>query len=196
MFFSAPPLYLGLARYPAYSELWRREYRSRVHINIAELEAKFHTIVTDVGHWYHPGLKEHCQFLVIIDEGSRFRVAKIVSKGPKQQPSGATCVQFLPENWCQIFGNPRTLRLDPSGNFRSQAIQDYCDRHEVFLDMVPGEAHWKIGVCEQAVQGLKMVMDKLYSAEETISAEEALATAVRVFNQRDWFGGPHPPNMC
>ena len=37
--FSAPPLYVGLACYPAYSELWRREYRSRVHINIAELEA-------------------------------------------------------------------------------------------------------------------------------------------------------------
>ena len=37
--FSAPPLYVGLACYPAYSELWRRECRSRVHINIAELEA-------------------------------------------------------------------------------------------------------------------------------------------------------------
>ncbi|CAE7946657.1 unnamed protein product, partial [Symbiodinium sp. KB8] len=37
--FPAPPLYVGLACYPAYSELWRREYRSRVHINVAELEA-------------------------------------------------------------------------------------------------------------------------------------------------------------
>ncbi|CAE7224831.1 RE1 [Symbiodinium sp. KB8] len=72
------------------------------------------------------GLKEHCQFLVAIDEGSR------------------------------------TLRLDPAGNFRSQAVQ--------------------------AVQGLKTVMDKLYGSEETISAEEALATAVRVFNQRDLVG--------
>ena len=174
----------------------RRRVVPRHVASLEPLPPKFHTIVTDVGHWYHPGLKDHCQFLVVTDEGSRFRVAKIVFKGPKQQPSGATCVQFLPENWCQIFGNSRTLHLDPAGNFRSQAIQDYCDRHEVFLDMVPGEAHWKICVCEQAVQGLKMVMDKLYSAEETISAEEALATAVRVFNQRDWFGGSHPPNMC
>ena len=172
------------------------EERKRVmprHVaSLEPLPPKFHTVVTDVGHWYHPGLKEHCQFLVAIDEGSRFRVAKIVSKGPKQQPSGATCVQFLRENWCQIFGNPRTLRLDPAGNFRSQAVQDYCDRHEVFLDMVPGEAHWKIGVCEQAVQGLKTVMDKLYGSEGTISAEEALATAVRVFNQRDLVRGFAP----
>ncbi|CAE7158682.1 unnamed protein product, partial [Symbiodinium necroappetens] len=37
--YSAPPLYIGLARYPSYSECWRREYRTRVHINIGELEA-------------------------------------------------------------------------------------------------------------------------------------------------------------
>ncbi|CAE7414981.1 unnamed protein product, partial [Symbiodinium sp. KB8] len=37
--FSAPPLYVGLACFPPYVELWRREYLSRVHINIAELEA-------------------------------------------------------------------------------------------------------------------------------------------------------------
>ena len=172
------------------------EERKRVmprHVaSLEPLPPKYHTITADVGHWFHPKLKEHCQFMVIVDEGSRFRVAKILSKGPKQQPSGATCVQFLREGWAQIFGNPRTLRLDPAGNFRSQAVSDYCTRHDVFLDLVPGEAHWKIGVVEQAVQGLKMVMDKLFLAEETISPEEALATAVRVFNQRDLVRGFAP----
>ena len=172
------------------------EERKRVmprHVaSLEPLPPKYHTITADVGHWFHPKLKEHCQFMVIVDEGSRFRVAKILSKGPKQQPSGATCVQFLREGWAQIFGNPRTLRLDPAGNFRSQAVSDYCTRHDVFLDLVPGEAHWKVGVVEQAVQGLKMVMDKLFLAEETISPEEALATAVRVFNQRDLVRGFAP----
>ncbi|CAE7198887.1 unnamed protein product [Symbiodinium sp. KB8] len=116
----------------------------------------------------------------------------MLSKGPKQQPSGATCVQYLREGWAQVFGNPRTLRLDPAGSFRSQAIRDYCDRHQVFLDLVPGEAHWKVGVCQQAVQGLKSVMDKLCRAESTLEAEEALATAVRVFNQRDLIRGFSP----
>ena len=172
------------------------EERQRVqprHLSSLEpLPPKFHTVSADVGHWVHPETKEQHQFLVIIDEGSRFRIARFVSKGPKQQPSGATCVQYLREGWAQVFGNPRTLRLDPAGSFRSQAVKDFCDRHQVFLDLVPGEAHWKVGVCEQAVQGLKSVMDKLCQAEGTLSAEEALATAVRVFNQRDLIRGFAP----
>eukprot|EP00439_Symbiodinium_sp_Y106_P074686 s1878_g14.t1 len=37
--FSALPLYLGLATCPKYTELWRKRYKSRVHINVAELQA-------------------------------------------------------------------------------------------------------------------------------------------------------------
>ncbi|CAE7937367.1 rps4x [Symbiodinium sp. KB8] len=156
--------------------------------NLASLEPlppKFHTVAADIGHWRHPKSGEHHQFMTLIDEGSRFRIAKILSVGAKQQPSGATCIAYLREGWAQIFGNPRTLRLDPAGNFRSEAVSDYCHRHGIFLDLVPGEAHWRIGVCEQAVQGLKMVMDKLAAAEDSISAEEALATAVRILATED-----------
>ena len=170
----------------------RQKVQPRHLASLEPLPPKFQTVSADVGHWMHPETKEQHQFLVIIDEGSRFRIARMLSKGPKQQPSGATCVQYLREGWAQVFGNPRTLRLDPAGSFRSQAIRDYCDRHQVFLDLVPGEAHWKVGVCEQAVQGLKSVMDKLCRAESTLEAEEALATAVRVFNQRDLIRGFSP----
>ena len=134
----------------------------------------------------------HHQFMVILDEGSRFRIAKILSSGVKQQPSGAACVEYLHEGWTQIFGNPRTLRLDPAGNFRGEAVSAYCHRQNIYLDLVPGEAHWKIGACEQAVQGLKIVMSKLCDAEDTITAEEALSTAARVFNQRDLIRGFAP----
>ena len=160
--------------------------------SLEPLPPKFHTISADVGHWQHPHSKEHVQFLCVIDEGSRFRIAKVVSKGQKQQPSGATCVQYLQEGWSQIFGQPRTLRLDPAGNFRSKTVEQFCDQQEIFLDIVPGEAHWKIGVCEQAVQGLKMVMEKLAQADQDIFPEEALSTAVRTFNQREIIRGFSP----
>ncbi|OLP88362.1 Copia protein [Symbiodinium microadriaticum] len=39
-------------------------------------------------------------------------------------------------------------------------IVDECSRHKIFLDIIPGEAHWKLGICEQAVQGLKEVLAK------------------------------------
>ena len=160
--------------------------------SLEPLPPKFHTISADVGHWQHPFSKEHVQFLCVIDEGSRFRIARVVSKGQKQQPSGATCVQYLQEGWSQIFGQPRTLRLDPAGNFRSKTVEQFCDQQEIFLDIVPGEAHWKIGVCEQAVQGLKSVMEKLAQSDQDISPEEALSTAVRTFNQREMIRGFSP----
>ena len=173
----------------------KKRIQPRHVASLEPLPPKFHTISADVGHFYHEGRKEHVQFLLIIDEGSRFRVAKVVSKGQKQQPSGATCVHYIQEGWSQIFGQPRTLRLDPAGNFRSQAVEQFCDRQGIYLDIVPGEAHWKIGVCEQAVQGIKTLMEKLVMAEQDIEPEEALATAVRTFNQRDMIRGFSPCNM-
>ena len=170
----------------------KKRIQPRHVASLEPLPPKFHTISADVGHFYHEGKKEHVQFLLIIDEGSRFRVAKVVSRGQKQQPSGATCVQYIQEGWSQIFGQPRTLRLDPAGSFRSQAVEQFCDRHGIYLDIVPGEAHWKIGVCEQAVQGVKSLMEKLVMSEQENEPEEALATAVRTFNQRDMIRGFSP----
>ena len=41
-------------------------------------------------------------------------------------------------------------------------MEEYCDTHGIFLDIIPGEAHWKI-------------------SEPEISLAEALSTAVRTF---------------
>ena len=160
--------------------------------SLEPLPPKWHTVAMDVGHFVHPHTGEHSQFLLIIDEGSRFRAARILTKGQKQQPSAALCLNYLREGWAQYFGNPRTLRLDPAGSFRSQAVESYCDQRGIFLDIIPGEAHWQIGACEQAIRGVKDVMQKLCMSDESISSEEALSTAVRTFNQRDVIRGFSP----
>ena len=160
--------------------------------SLEPLPPKWATISADIGHWKHPVSGEHVAFMVIIDEGSRYRAARILSRGPKQTPSASTCLNYLMEGWTQYFGNPNCIRLDPAGSFRSQAVVDFCDRHGIFLDIVPGEAHWQIGACEQAVQGLKDVMGKLSHEEPDIKAEELLSTAVRTFNQRDMIRGFSP----
>ena len=119
-------------------------------------------------------------------------MARILTKGSKQQPNAAACLSYLREGWGQYFGLPRTLRLDPAGAFRSQAFGDFCDRHGIYLDTIPADAHWHIGVCEQAVQGVKTVMSKLCSDDESLSSETALAQAVSVSNQRDHVRGFSP----
>ncbi|OLQ00874.1 Copia protein [Symbiodinium microadriaticum] len=97
------------------------------------------------------------------------------------------------EGWHQYFGHPRALRVDPAGSFRSFALIDqYCDKHGVFLDVIPGEAHWKNGVCEQAIQGVKELMSRLCSYDPELTSEGALAEAVTVFNHRDMVRGFSP----
>ncbi|CAE7348582.1 RE1 [Symbiodinium sp. KB8] len=72
------------------------------------------------------------------------------------------------------------------------AVEGYCDRHQIYLDVIPGEAHHQIGVCEEAVKGLKEVMTKLSLADPEVSSEEALSTAIVTFNQREMIRGFSP----
>ena len=58
--------------------------------------------------------------------------------------------------------------------------------------MIPGEAHWKLGICEQAIQGTKTVMTKLAEDDPDITASDALAEAVRTFNSRQMIRGYTP----
>ena len=160
--------------------------------SLEPLPPKWATISADIGNWKHPVTGEHVAFMVIIDEGSRYRAARILCKGSKQTPSAAACLHYLMEGWTQYFGNPQCLRLDPAGSFRSQAVVDFCDRNHIFLDVIPGEAHWQIGACEQAVQGLKEVMSKTCQEDPETSPEELLSVAVRTFNQRDMVRGFSP----
>ena len=170
----------------------RRRVGHRHMSTLEPLPPRWSTISADVGHWTHPQTKEQVQFMVIVDECSRFRAARILTTGSKQQPNAQACLNYLQEGWMQYFGRPQVLRLDPAGSFRSQYVESFCDRHKIFLDIIPGEAHWKLGICEQAVQGLKEVMTKTCLSEEGLSAEEALAVSVMTFNHRDVVRGFSP----
>ena len=154
---------------------------------------KWSTVDADFGHWSHPHTKETVQFLMVIDEGSRFRVGRVLLSGTKKLHANAgQFLQGFQESWVQYFGFPNCLRLDPDGTFRSQAVQDYCDQNQIYLDMTPGEAHWKLGVCEQAIQGVKSVMDKIAEDDPECSSTEALSEAVRTFNNRELIRGFSP----
>ena len=193
----ASPLVLQLAQQFKCSICQERaKVQPRQVSSLEPLPPKFHTISADIGHWVHPASGEHQNFMVVIDEGSRFRTAKILLKGQKQAPTSAACINYLQEVWFQVFGKPKTLRLDPAGSFRSSVVESFCDRHSIYHDVIPGEAHWQIGLAEQAVQGLKLLMTKICEADPSTPPEEALSTAVSVFNQKELVrAGTHLCNM-
>ena len=132
---------------------------------------------------------------MVIDEGSRFRVGRVLLEGGQKKKLHATGVQAteaLKDCWIQYFGKPQTLRLDADGSFRSRAVEDFCDRQQIYLDMIPGEAHWKLGICEQAIQGTKMVMSKIAEDEPEVSPKDALVEATRIFNCPEMIRGYSP----
>ena len=163
--------------------------------NLAALEPlppKLYTIEADIGNWVHPLTEESVNFMLIIDEGSRFRTARILSLGSKRTPSAQDCLQYLQEGWVQYFGHPRCLRLDPAGAFRSASMEEWCDKHSIHLDIVPGEAHWKIGVVENAVKGVKELMTKLCQYDNELTPQQALAEAITTFNHKEIIRGYSP----
>ncbi|OLP78894.1 Copia protein, partial [Symbiodinium microadriaticum] len=63
---------------------------------------------------------------------------------------------------------------------------------EIYLDIIPGEAHWQIGTAESAIQGLKTVLNKLSTEDASLTAEQAMSLAVSTFNHREMVRGFSP----
>ena len=163
--------------------------------NVSSLEPqppKWNTVSCDMGVWTHPHTNESHHFVLCIDEGSRFRVGRVIVSGQRKHVNATQFIECFRSHWTQYFGNPHTLRVDPDGSFRSNELSEYCDRNHIFLDLVASEAHWKIGICEQAIQGAKSVMTKVAMDDPGLSAQEALAEATRTFNNRELVRGYSP----
>ena len=170
----------------------RERPKPRPKSSFEPLPPKWSTIAADMGTWEHPQNGKSYQFLLVIDEGSRFRIGRVLGEGRKYHVGASQFLETLQEGWCQYFGLPDTLRLDPDGTFRSKAVEEYCDRHQVFLDMIPGEAHWKLGICENAIKGVKELMTRVAMESPEVTTSEALSEATRVFNNREMIRGFSP----
>ena len=129
---------------------------------------------------------------MMVDEGSRSRMARMVPQGKQKHVSAGQCLNVFKESWASYFGNPHTLRLDPDGSFRSHEVSEFCDRSRIFLDIIPGEAHWKLSACERGLDSVKYVMEAVVQEAPDTPAEQALMEAIRVLNTRENVRGYSP----
>ena len=136
---------------PVCQELKRQVPRPRV--SLSPLPPKWKTVQADNAHWTHPHTQTRIQFTIMIDEGCRFRVGKVMCKG-----SGGVraeqFIQFYQEHWKPVFGKPAKLRLDPAGPWRAHSVDEYFSGELVELETIPAEAHWGIshGACHPVHQ--------------------------------------------
>ena len=164
----------------------------RPQVSLEPLPPKWKVLQADNAHLIHPHSGERVQFTLLIDEGCRFRIGKIMSVGTGSGVKAKDLVSFFQEQWKPVFGKPDKVRLDPAGSWRSNEVSEYFESIHVEVDVIPAEAHWNTSHVERAIQATKHVMYRLAAEDPQITAAEALSEAIRVENEREVVRGYSP----
>ena len=137
---------------PVCQELKRRVPRPQV--SLEPTRPKWAVVQADNAFWRHPHTLETAQFTLMIDEGCRFRVGKVMVKGDGGI-SGAQLIRYYQEGWKPVFEKPRNIRVDPAGAWRAM---EYMNHAGIEYDNIPAEAHWGISHVERAIDCTKAIM--------------------------------------
>ena len=80
---------------------------------------------------------------MMIDEGSRFRVARLLSEKGGDDSKSQQLIRAFEELWKPVFGIPAKMRVDPQGIWWAKALEAYFEAQHVELGRIPAEAHWQ-----------------------------------------------------
>ena len=172
-----------------------REAKPRLPKKQASLEGlppKWAVVQADNGQWTHPATGEKVQFMMMIDEASRFRVARLLEGPGAGGVKSSQLIQVYQENWKPIFGHPACIGVDPEGAWRAHALEDFFESQNVELVRIPAEAHCQISYVERAIQCAKSVMSKIAADDPDVTPAEALSEAVRTANEKEIVRGYTP----
>ena len=116
----------------------------------------------DAAHWTPgPGdTRNKCQFMVFVDEASRFAVAKLFRKDGGGHVTANDITSAFHEVWEPCFGLPELIRADPDGACRSKELDQHFQQLGIETDNIPADARWKISVVERSIQWIKELMTK------------------------------------
>ena len=146
--------------------------------SLVEIHPKWSHIQGDCGDWQHPETGETWQFLLVVDEGCRFRLGKCLGSGKKLSPSAQDLINFYETQWYPCFGKPHVVRVDPAGAFRSTKVDSYFGERQVLVETIPAEAHWQISIVERSIQTTKGMLTKLSKEFPDMRFEELLARSL------------------
>ena len=136
--------------------------------------------------------RNKCQFLVFVDEASRFAVAKLFRKDGGGHVTAKDIIGTFHEVWEPCFGIPEVLRADPDGACRSRELDNHFQEVGIETENIPADAHWKISVVERTIQWIKELMSKCATDHPDWPHEAILAQGVRTWNQSEPVRGFSP----
>jgi hypothetical protein len=137
---------------------------------------------------HHEVTKDKCKFILFIGEGSRFRLGKICKglfENYRSQATWPLVRQCFEEHWLPHHGQPEPIRVDPAGVWRGEEADTYCRGRGISFTPIPAEAHWQVGIVENAIKAVKYVMTSLAEEFKDMSMQELFSRSLWACNPRD-----------
>ena len=126
-------------------------------------------------------------FYHFIDHGTNFQTAFC---SPARTPEAA--IRALTLGWINWAGPPNLLCLDSAGEFTSGEYEQFLQRHDIKLRMIPPESHWQNAKAERHGGILQEILEKM-DKENPIETYEQLEVALALYpdqesmEQVSWF---------
>lgn len=170
----------------------RKHHDPRKYATLRVAANKWECMEADMATWVHPVSNEKIHFVIMVDQGCRFKVGKIVQRHSANSAKWEDLRQAYEEIWQPVFGKPQTVRVDPAGPWLNKAADDYFADRGVFFDTIAAEAHWQLSTVEQTIKSVKGVMEQLATEFPDMLMEELLGRSIWVCNDREIYKGYSP----
>lgn len=149
----------------------------------------------DGAFWRHPTTNKQIQFILMMDEASRFLVSKLVNTGDKKGIKGSDYIDMFEQKWKPYFGVPDMLRTDPEGAWRSKEIDEHFSKQGILMDKIPAEAHWNLSQVERGIQWVKELLTKIAKEDPDADVDLLVNQATYVWNHKEVVRGYSPFHM-
>ena len=109
-----------------------------------------------------------------MDRFSKYPTVEVLDKA-----NGPNVIQFLDE-YNQIQGIPRNIRLDQARCFIGYKVKKFCKQHSINIITPPANDHRVIGLVERLIQTIKRRLScmKLDSRNNPFTIKEAIKSIV------------------
>ena len=125
--------------------------------------------------------------LYLIDCFSRFKVAVFIPNKNKSTITEAICV-----HWVKLFGPMKYLHVDRGREWMNSELQSFCHKFDIRLTATAAMTPNANGICERQHAVCDRMMDKMITADPSLSPEIALCWAIHAANSLELNEGISP----
>ena len=137
-------------------------------------------------------LGENFPIIGIVDQSTLFHNTVRLPDLPS-----STMAKVFAQPWFKPFGFPENIRVDPGGTY-GKDFREHVERRGIYLEIIPAEAHWRIGLIERRNSVLRDILERIIDSEAIMTNEdfdEAIDSATHALNSMTYSHG-RPPYMA